>query len=273
MSKEECNYEIYNREMLGCIQALEDWRHFLEGLPEPFKVITDHKNIEWWTIAHDLNHRQARWSLYLSRFDFKVIYKKGESMQANALSHFTKDHISDCEDNCQTKVLGPQHFLNTAQNHFHPEVDSLGDHIKWASLREAEVIEGLKSIDKTTPKALTDGTVMWEEDDGFIYYKGRLYVPNDHQLCKDIVKSYHDALTGEHPGKNGTIELVSHYYGGCVVDDYLTIPGKLKEWLNQLRLFPTWCRDKSHTNLQTMMAGTTDVRPLCKGNEGKGTSG
>ena len=53
MSKEERNYEIYDREMLGTIRALEDWRHFLEGLP--FKLVTDHKNIEWWTTACDLN--------------------------------------------------------------------------------------------------------------------------------------------------------------------------------------------------------------------------
>ena len=45
MSKEERNYEIYDREMLGLIRALEDWRHFLEGIE--FEVITDHKNIEW----------------------------------------------------------------------------------------------------------------------------------------------------------------------------------------------------------------------------------
>ena len=102
--------------------------------------------------------------------------------------------------------------MNAAQSHFHPEVDSLGDRIKWASLREAEVIEGLKNINKTAPKALTDGTAMWEEDDGFVYYKGRLYVPNDCQLHKDIVKSCHDTLTGGHPGKTRTIELVSCYY-------------------------------------------------------------
>ena len=47
MSKEERNYEIYDREMLGLIRALEDWQHFLEGIT--FEVITDHKNIEWWT--------------------------------------------------------------------------------------------------------------------------------------------------------------------------------------------------------------------------------
>ena len=133
-------------------------------------------------------------------------------MQADALSRFAKDHVSDREDNRKVQVLGPKHFLAAAKKHFHPELDTLGDHIRWASLREAEVIEGLKSIDKTTPKALTDGTAMWEEDDGFVYYKGKLYVSNDRSLRKDIVKSCHDSIIARHPGKNGTIELVSRYY-------------------------------------------------------------
>ena len=97
MSKEEHNYEIYDREMLGLIHALEDWSHFLEGIT--FKVIIDHKNIEWWTTMRDLNRQRARWSLYLSQFTFKVTYRKGESMQADALSRFATDHISDREDN------------------------------------------------------------------------------------------------------------------------------------------------------------------------------
>jgi hypothetical protein len=53
---------------------------------------------------------------------------------------------------------------------------------------------------------------MWEEDNGFIYYKGQLYVPNDRQLHKDVVWSCHDSLTTGHPGKNRTIELVSRCY-------------------------------------------------------------
>ena len=199
MSKEEHNYQIYDREMLGLIRALEDWRHFLEGIS--FEVITDHKNMEWWATMKDLNRRQARWALYLSRFAFKITYKKGEHMQADTLTRFSRDHISDNEDNHQVQVLGPQHFLAAAHSHFRPEVDSLGDRIRLASLREAEVIEGLKSINKTAPKALTDGTALWEEDDGFVYYKGKLYVPNDRSLRKDVVKSCHDSVTVGHPGK------------------------------------------------------------------------
>ena len=98
------------------------------------------------------------------------------------------------------------------RNNFRPEVDSLGDRIRIAVQREAEVIEGLKSIDKTAPKALTDGTALWEEDDGFVYYKGRLYVPNDRVLRHNVVKTCHDSVTTGHPGKNGTIKLVSRYY-------------------------------------------------------------
>src|SRR6266702_5072707 len=116
MSKEERNYQSYDREMLGLIRALEDWRHFLEGIS--FEVITDHKNMEWWATMKDLNRRQARWALYLSRFAFKITYKKGEHMQADALTRFSRDHILDKEDNRQVQVLGPQHFLAAAHSHF-----------------------------------------------------------------------------------------------------------------------------------------------------------
>jgi hypothetical protein len=196
--------------MLGCIRALEDWRHYLEGIS--FEIVTDHKNIEWWASMRDLNRRQARWTLYLSRFSFKITYRKGELMQADALSRFSKDQVSDKEDNRQVQVLKPEHFIRAAKAHFVPEVDSLGDCIRWASLREAEVIEGLKSINKTAPKALTNGTAMWEEDDSFVYYKGRLYVPNDCKLHQDVVKSCHNDILAGHPGKNRTTELVTRYY-------------------------------------------------------------
>ena len=133
-------------------------------------------------------------------------------MQADTLSRFSKDHISDRDDNHQVQVLGPQHFATVAATHYKPASDSLGDCICQASQKEAEVIKGLKSIDKTAPKALTDGIAGWEEEDGFIYHMSRLYVPNVCKLHKDIVKSCHDSITTRHPGKNGTIKLVSCYY-------------------------------------------------------------
>ena len=70
LSEVERNYEIHDKEMLAIIQAMEEWRHFLEGSKLGFEVWTDHKNLEYFRTAKKLNRRQARWSLFLTHFDF-----------------------------------------------------------------------------------------------------------------------------------------------------------------------------------------------------------
>ena len=47
MTAAERNYKIYDKEFLAIIRALEEWRHYLEGLPETFTVISDYKNLEY----------------------------------------------------------------------------------------------------------------------------------------------------------------------------------------------------------------------------------
>jgi len=43
----ERNYDIYDREMLGIIRALQTWRHFLEGSKHEVIVLSDHKNLTY----------------------------------------------------------------------------------------------------------------------------------------------------------------------------------------------------------------------------------
>jgi transposase InsO family protein len=74
----ECNYEIYDKELLAIIRCFEEWRPELEGAASPIKVITDHRNLEYFTTTKLLNRRQARWSEFLSRFDFKIMYRPGK---------------------------------------------------------------------------------------------------------------------------------------------------------------------------------------------------
>ena len=53
--------------------------------------------------------------------------------------------------------------------------------------------------------------------------------------------------------------------GVTVVDDYLATPGKAeRKYGLDVDYFPTWRRDKSHANSQTVAAGTLDLIPLCK---------
>ncbi|KAL0164219.1 hypothetical protein M9458_039972, partial [Cirrhinus mrigala] len=87
LSPAERNYDVGNRELLAMKLALEEWRHWLEGAKHPFTVLTDHKNLEYLRSAKMLNHRQARWALFFTRFDFLVTYRPGsQNTKADALS-------------------------------------------------------------------------------------------------------------------------------------------------------------------------------------------
>jgi len=77
LNETERNYEIHDKEMLVIIRGLENWRHLLEGAHFKFEIWTDHKNLEYFMKVQKLNQRQARWVLYLSRFDFTLKYVPG----------------------------------------------------------------------------------------------------------------------------------------------------------------------------------------------------
>ena len=50
----EHNYEVYNKKMLAIICVFENWRHYLEGLLQPFNIISDHRNLQYWHTTQDL---------------------------------------------------------------------------------------------------------------------------------------------------------------------------------------------------------------------------
>jgi len=83
----ERNYEIHDKEMLAVIRYLEAWRHYLEGVKLKFEIWTDHKNLQYFMTSQKLNYRQARWTLYLSQFNFTLKHVPGKSMgKADRLS-------------------------------------------------------------------------------------------------------------------------------------------------------------------------------------------
>jgi len=81
------NYKIHDKEMLAVIRCLEAWKHFLKGERTKFEIWTDHKNLEYFMINQKLNQRQARWALFLLRFDFVLKHILGSKMgKADGLS-------------------------------------------------------------------------------------------------------------------------------------------------------------------------------------------
>jgi len=72
----QLNYPVHEKEMLAIIRALTKWRTDLLGVP--FTVLTDHKTLENFNTQRDLSRRQACWMEFMSQYDAKIVYVRGE---------------------------------------------------------------------------------------------------------------------------------------------------------------------------------------------------
>lgn len=114
-SPAKCNYEIYEKELMAIIRCFEAWRPELEGSAFPINVLNDHKNLEYFMTTKALSRRQARWSEYLSQFDFKILYQPRKiNGKADALTRRSGDFpsLEDEQVVQQSRViLKPENFL------------------------------------------------------------------------------------------------------------------------------------------------------------------
>ena len=95
-SPAECNYEIYDKELMAIVRCFEEWCPELEGARHPIQVLSDHRNLEYFMTTKLLNRRQTRWAEFLSRFDFKIVYRSGKAGgKPDALTRRTKDLPGD----------------------------------------------------------------------------------------------------------------------------------------------------------------------------------
>ena len=60
LTTSELNYDTHDKELLAIFEAFKKWRHYLEGSVLPVDVVTDHKNLEYFSTTKLLTRRQAR---------------------------------------------------------------------------------------------------------------------------------------------------------------------------------------------------------------------
>ena len=77
----------------------------------------------------------------------------------------------------------------------------------------------------------------WEERDGLVLFRGRVYVPLDAQLRHDIVEAHHDTAVTGHSGWK-TTELVAWNYWWPGMGRYITKYMKGCDLCNQTKTFP-----------------------------------
>jgi len=103
MMPAERNYPIHNKEMLAIIKATEAWCHYLEATPYAFEIYMDHHNLTYFTKSQNLSKHQARWQMWMTHFNYLLIYKKGTHCSSQNLLEAHKVLLS-CSNKVQTRV-------------------------------------------------------------------------------------------------------------------------------------------------------------------------
>ena len=211
LNETERNYEIHDKEMLAIIRGLENWRHLLEGACFKFEIWTDHKNLEYFMKAQKLNRRQARWALYLSRFDFTLKHVPGTKMgKADGLSRRSDWKVGIEKDN-DNQVFIKDNWIRSLEEVVieGPEVDII-EKIKKARSKDEEVVRIVEEMKKTRVKELRG--VEWKIEGDLVVKEGKIYVPKDRELRAEIIQLHHDVLVAGHGGQWKTEELVTRNY-------------------------------------------------------------
>jgi len=202
----ERNYEIYDKELLVVIQGLEEYRHHLEGYPYKVEIWLDHQNLIFFRTAQKLTRRQARWVLFMTRFDFVLYHKPGKTMQVeDPLSRRADYEIGTDLDNMNQVLLKPEFFaINTLEaTHEMPINDKIILKEVKAALLLDEVTKDYKTLLKSGLREFRKSLQDWNYENGLLLYRGKVYIPHsiEDTLRQQIVKMYHDLPSAGHPGQ------------------------------------------------------------------------
>jgi hypothetical protein len=211
---------------MAIVRAFEEWRPELQSVDNPIKVLSDHKNLEYFTTTKLLNRRQARWSQFLSQFNFQIVYRPGKSGgKPDALTRRSRDLPKEGDNNDARTTKNLSTVIKPHQ--LVPTIDAL--HL-LANGNDAPAAVNLNrllndayeadSLPNDILRMLRDGVrhsrritlTECEDRDGRLWYRNRLYVPEYWPLRLHLRQQHHDTPVAGHPGRSKTLELLYRQY-------------------------------------------------------------
>ena len=198
-------------------------------------MVTNHKNLEYFSSSKVLTHRQARWSEYLSRFNLAIHFRPGRlGAKPDALTH--------CWDVYPKE--GDRDYTHVNPHNLKPMftqeqlASSLRATILLAPAIHTAVLVDVEQLHKDILAALPTDSIAqshlsdtfdprWSKDSaGLLHLDDRIYVPDTNDLHLRVLRYKHDHPLAGHFGQNRTLELVRREYtwpGVCTfVKDYIS---------------------------------------------------
>eukprot|EP00253_Pinus_taeda_P003664 PITA_03664 len=201
LKEHEQKYYAYDLELTDVVHALKMWRHYLIG--KKFLLMTDHHSLTNYFNQPTLNARQAWWVDFLSGFDFEITHLKGK-------------------ENRVVDALGPKvHCLYEIS--FSEGLSTPSEEIERAAEQDQVYQQKKQQVQNLTSHIMQQGYEL--NAIGILYYRKRIYIPNQDEVKKKVLGEYHKSPYAGHPGYQKLITSIRKecYWLGMKRDitDYL----------------------------------------------------
>ncbi len=95
----ECNYEIYDKELLIIIRCLKHWCSELKCTDISIKIFIDHLNLKYFMIIKELIRWQTKWAEKLFEYNFKIIYQsEKQNLKVDVLIRMSNVKLIEAND-------------------------------------------------------------------------------------------------------------------------------------------------------------------------------
>ena len=239
----EKNYPTHDLELAAIVFALKIWRHYLYG--EKCFIYTDHKSLKYLPSQRELNLRQRRWMELIKDYDCVIDYHPGKAnVVADALSRKTMQtlrtlnaHLSLTDDGTVvTELIARPSLLNR---------------VLEAQRKDEKIAVIVSQIGNGKEIEFT------VNEDGVLYYKDRVCVPDDNDLRKAILEEAHIGSFAIHPGStkmyqdlkmsfwwSGMKRDISEFVTKCLVCKRVKAEHQVPSGLLQSIRIPEWKWDR-----------------------------
>jgi hypothetical protein len=179
LSKEEMNYDIYDKELTAVNRGLDVWRHLILG--QPITVYMDHANLTYYRKPQKLTPRAKQAVARIMQYCIKIKHKPGVLNKADALSR-RPDYPHKPESEWET-AFPDSMFIDAT---------TIDTTIPAMMTAQHDHHEYFKSIVKKY--SLYQNGHLW------FHPTNKLVVPDNNELKWGVISLFHDSTTAGHPG-------------------------------------------------------------------------
>ncbi|KAL1224845.1 RNA-directed DNA polymerase-like protein [Cardamine amara subsp. amara] len=204
LRKHECNYPTHDLEMAAVVFALKIWRSYLYG--GKVQVFTDHKSLKYIFTQPELNLRQRRWMELVADYDLEIAYHPGKAnLVADALSRKRVALARNREVDSLVSEISTLRLCVVSQEPLGLEAVNHADllsSVRLAQEKDERLIQASREA----------GSEYQVSANGIILVSGRVCVPLDEGLRREILSEAHASMFSIHPGATKMYRDLKRYY-------------------------------------------------------------